>query len=179
LDNEVIELGTPYAALVAELKRASHAARCPTHGFHDMTPEHIARQFSLSLEQAVMAKQRKFDEPFLVLEEGRKAALLVEIERAGLNCSAGGRLLHLSGRSDKGTAVRDLIGRYEAAWGPVRSFGLGDGMNDLPMLESVNVPVILRSPMAQEMFRLMPHATVTEAAGPQGWNQAVLRLITS
>lgn len=175
--SDVIELGTRYMRLVPELRRASRAAKCRTRGFNDMSPEHIASQFSLSLHQAGMAKRREFDEPFLVMDEGRTGALLEEIERAGLKCSAGGRLLHLSGSSDKGVAVRELIQRYESAWGPMRSLGLGDGMNDLPMLASVSVPVILNSAMSQEMSRRLPQATVTDIAGPAGWNQAVLALV--
>jgi mannosyl-3-phosphoglycerate phosphatase len=173
----VIELGTRYPRLVTELRRASGAARCRTRGFNDMTPEHIASHFSLSLNQARMARKREFDEPFLILDGGRKEALLQEIERAGLTCSSGGRLLHLTGHSDKGIAVRELIRRYKLAWGPVRTLGLGDGMNDLPMLESVSVPVILRSPAARKLSRLLPSAMVTDAAGPEGWNQAVLSLV--
>ncbi len=175
--HDVIELGTPYEHLVPALKRASHAAKCRTRGFNDMSREHIATQFSMSLQQAGMAKQREFDEPFLVMDEDRRAALLKEIELGGYRCSAGGRLLHLSGSSDKGVAVRELIRRYEAAWGPVRSLALGDGMNDLPMLASVTVPVILNSPMAGEMSRRLPQANVTDVAGPEGWNQAVLSLV--
>jgi len=167
-----------YKFLVAELRRASRAARCPTRGFHDMNAEHIASQFSLTLEQAQMAKKREFDEPFVVLEEARREALIEELERAGLSCTSGGRLLHLSGQSDKGVAVRELIQRYESAWGPVRSFGLGDGMNDIPMLKNVSVPVILRSPSAPAMAWLLPGAIVTDLVGPLGWNQAVLELVT-
>jgi mannosyl-3-phosphoglycerate phosphatase len=174
---EIVELGTRYTFLVPELRRASRVARCLTRGFHEMTAENIAQEFSLSLDQARMAKQREFDEPFVVLDEDRKDALIDEIQRAGLICCAGGRLHHLSGRSNKGTAVRELIRRFELAWGPVRTLGLGDGMNDLPMLASVSVRVILRSPMAPELSRRLPHALVTEAAGPEAWNQAVLALL--
>lgn len=176
---ELVELGTSYTHLVSELQRASRVTGCPTRGFNDMTVEEVAGQFALSLDQAAMAKQREFDEPFFVLDESRRQALLEEIERVGLKCSAGGRLLHLSGRSDKGTAVRELIRRYAAAWGPVSTFGLGDGMNDLPLLASVSTPVILRSPAAEELSRRLPHAIVTEAAGPEGWNQAILKLVAS
>jgi mannosyl-3-phosphoglycerate phosphatase len=174
---DVIELGMRYAGLVSELRRASRVSRCRTLGFNDMTPEHIASKFSLSLTQAKMARKREFDEPFLILDGARKEALLQEIEGAGLTCSSGARLLHLSGHSDKGIAVRELIRRYRLAWGPVRTLGLGDGMNDLPMLESVSVPVILRSPAARRLSRLLPSAIVTEEPGPEGWNQAVLSLI--
>jgi mannosyl-3-phosphoglycerate phosphatase len=142
-----------------------------------MTPEHIAGEFSLSLNQAKMARKREFDEPFLILDGVRREALLQEIQNAGLTCSSGGRLFHLTGHSDKGVAVRELIRRYKLAWGPVCTLGLGDGMNDLPMLESVSVPVILRSPAARKLSRLLPSALVTEVAGPEGWNQAVLSLV--
>jgi mannosyl-3-phosphoglycerate phosphatase len=174
---EVIELGLHYTCLVTELRRASRAARCRTRGFNDMTPEHIASEFSLSLNQAKMARKREFDEPFLILDGGRREALLQEIQNSGLTCSSGGRLHHLAGHCDKGIAVRELIRRYKLAWGPVRTLGLGDGMNDLPMLASVSVPVILRSPAARKLSRLLPSAMVTEAAGPAGWNQAVLSLV--
>lgn len=174
---EVVALGVDYPTLVAELNRASKAVDCPVEGFSDMTPERIASELGLSLEQARLAKQREFDEPFRILNEDRAGELFREIGRAGLSCSAGGRLFHVFGRSDKGTAVGELIRRYEAAWGPLRTIGLGDGMNDLPMLQRVSVAVIVRSETDGELTRYLPHALLSAETGPAGWNEAVQALV--
>jgi len=90
--------------------------------------------------------------------------------------NGGGRFFHLSSNSEKGEAVAQLIGLYQAnRGGPVRSMGLGDSRNDLSMLEEVDIPVIIPNPhsiapLADEFSG--GHRAHTP--GPKGWNDAVL-----
>jgi predicted mannosyl-3-phosphoglycerate phosphatase (HAD superfamily) len=69
-----LEWGTPYEELVADLHSASQASQCRVRGFHAMTPEEVARLSDLPLEQAVLAKQGEYDEPFLILDPDRAGA---------------------------------------------------------------------------------------------------------
>jgi len=53
-------------------------------------------------------------------------------------------------------------------------------MNDLPMLASVDVPIVVQNPAADpagELRRALPSARVTDREGPAGWAAAVLAVL--
>jgi mannosyl-3-phosphoglycerate phosphatase len=81
---------------------------------------------------------------------------------------------------DAGDAVRLLISLYRAcSSGSVVIVGLGDNWTDRDMLNEVDVPVIVRNRAVDQarLVRRMPAAYVTNAAGPAGWSEAILRSV--
>jgi len=62
----------------------------------------------------------------------------------------------------------------EGAWA---SIGVGDSPNDLPMLEAVDIPVVVQRPDGRYLQPLPEHAVRAEGIGPVGWNRAILALI--
>jgi mannosyl-3-phosphoglycerate phosphatase family protein len=174
---EIMEWGTPYTTLVAALKRASHSSGCRVRSFHEMTVSEVAGLCDLPLEQAILAKQRDYDEPFVVLDPDRAGELASAIEGQGFHVTRGGRFWHILGANDKAVAVQGLIALFERLYGPVRTIGLGDGWNDASFLNAVSTPVLMRSPHLAELQRLVPHGIVTERLGPAGWNESVLALL--
>jgi mannosyl-3-phosphoglycerate phosphatase len=173
---ERLEWGRPYAELVAALEEAAREARCPVRGFHQMSVEEVAAACGLPLEQAALARQREYDEPFELLDASREAALVEALSKRGVRVSRGGRFYHATGPADKGQAVLALKRLYEAARGPVTTIGLGDAMNDLAFLRVVDVPVVIRSGQAFRLLEELAGARLTEQPGPAGWNAAVLEL---
>ena len=174
---EVIEWGMPYAQLVAYLHKASQASHCRVCGFHGMTPEEVARLCNLPVEQAVLAKQREYDEPFVVLDPDRADALANAIEDLGCRSTRGGRFWHILGASDKALAVQAFSELFENSNSQVRTIGLGDGLNDASFLNLVAVPVLIRSTQVAELKLRVPRGVITGRPGPEGWNEAVMALI--
>lgn len=174
---EVLEWGTPYGQLIRDLDRASQVSHCRVRAFHEMSPEEVSVLCDLPLEQATLAQQREYDEPFLVLDPHRAEALASAIGATGRQWTRGGRFWHILGDNDKAIAVSALSGLFEQAFGPVRTIGLGDGWNDAFFLNSVAVPVLIRSAQHQELKALVPRGVVTDRSGPAGWNEAVLSLL--
>jgi mannosyl-3-phosphoglycerate phosphatase family protein len=175
---DLVAWGTPYSDLVEALKRASDKSGCRVRSFAQMSVEQIAAETKLPLEQARLARMREFDEPFIVLDSNRASKLLQAIHDEGLHCVAGSRFLHITGANDKGVATVALQRSYEGAYGPLTTVGLGDSFNDLPLLENVSIPILIRSAHSQELSRLIQGAQITAAPGPEGWNRAVLDLIS-
>lgn len=173
----VLEWGTPYGRLAADLRSASQETGCRARGFADMTVEETARLCGLSLAQADLARQREYDEPFIVEDTARAGLLRAALEARGHTVTEGGRFWHVMGANDKGHAVRQVAARYEQAHGPVRTIGLGDGLNDAAFLNVVDVPVIIRSSRAEELQRAVPRGQMTRLPGPAGWNEVVLELV--
>lgn len=172
---ELIELGTPYPDLVCELLRASAETDCPVRGFHQMDVAEIGWRCGLAVAEAVLARRREYDEPFVILGP-RSDALLRAIERRGKRWTRGGHFFHVTGNHDKAEAAERLQDLYRAAHGPVRSVGLGDGWNDT-FLRVVDLPVIIQSPFAAELKRCLPASLPTSLPGPAGWNEAILQMI--
>jgi len=179
---DVIQYGRPYEEVVEALGRASRRARIPVLGFNDMSVEDIARECRLPLLRARLAKSREYDEPFRILQTGNDVRR--QLERAlvaeGLGCSAGGRFDHAGGHVDKSMPVRLLTTLYQRSMGPVRTVGLGDAANDLPLLRQVDVPVVVRGDSGVESARLLasvPRAVPTRARGPAGWSESIIAIV--
>lgn len=181
-DWQRVSLGMPYRGLVAQLVAIEDLTGIPIRGFAKMEPAEIVQDCGLSPEAAELAKVREFDEPFC-LPSGCPEDLDQVIRMAegvGLTVSRGGRYHHLSGRSDKGRAVKKVCEFLRKSQGPIRSVGIGDSPNDLPMLQAVDIPVIVmrhggfHDPQLQER---VPGALLAKAIGPEGWNAAVLKLL--
>jgi len=172
-----IEFGEPYHKLVQILDDVSRESGCRTIGFHQMSVEEIAERCSLPVEQAMLAAKREYDEPFEILDVLRRAALLKAIEARGMRWTKGGRFYHITGNNDKGAAVRRLSELFRRQHKGFQSVGLGDSLNDIPMLKAVDIPVLIRSHSVGELRAVVPGARVSDLPGPQGWNEAVLDLL--
>jgi mannosyl-3-phosphoglycerate phosphatase len=172
----MLPLGAPYAELVESLLRAAGESRCRVRGFSQMSIEEIGECCQMNLQQAALAREREFDEPFLILTPERTAGLLAAIERGGKRWTRGGRFHHILGANDKAAAVLLLLDLYRKKEAEVRSIGLGDGLNDAPFLNAVGVPFLIRTPWLDQLQALVPGGTPTDSPGPRGWNQALLGL---
>jgi mannosyl-3-phosphoglycerate phosphatase len=178
-DYEVIELGSPYVELLDCLVTASAESDCRVLGFHLMTTAEISLHSGLPFEQALLAKKREYDEPFLILDLERAPLLLNAIETCGKQWTRGGRFYHILGRSHKGRAVRTLTDIYHKLREPLVTIGLGDRFNDAALLNSVDFPIIVWSKVAPLVKTEVPNAKITDSAGPSGWNDAVLEVLKS
>jgi len=178
-----VALGTPYPGLVAALRTAAGRARVSVRGFSQMPAREVAERTGLDLTAARCARRREFDEAFIILDGDQRAwpRLRAEIRRLGLRTTRGSRFFHIMGSNDKGVTVRRLRAWFERLGGAsVRTVGLGDSPNDIPMLQAVTMPVLVARPGGRydaETSAAVPDARRAGGVGPQGWNRAVLRLL--
>lgn len=173
----VIRLGAHYEDLrkaLSQLREMGFGVR----GFGDMTVTEIEEATGLSRDEAEMAKERDFDEPFLFQRDDAELPRLLEaIKGLGFSFTEG-RFLHILGESDKGKAVSILKGLYRAASGPVVIAALGDSPNDIPMLAQADVKIVVPHPDGRHDSRIdLPGLKRVEGIGPEGWNKAVLDLL--
>jgi mannosyl-3-phosphoglycerate phosphatase len=180
---QVIELGVPYAALRAALKDIARETGYPLRGFGDMSPSEIAEVTGLTVEGAALAKQREYDEPLLL--EG-PPDLIEQLDRMiqsrGLRLSQAGRFYHLTGATDKGAACRYLVETYRQVAKQKRerlvTVGIGDSLNDLPMLAEVDRPILLQKPDGSYDPRItLPRLEPAPGPGPAGWNRVVMEIL--
>jgi mannosyl-3-phosphoglycerate phosphatase len=170
-----VEFGVPYERLTAALRDLAWATGLRLRGFSEMTVREVAFLTGLDPEAARRAKARQYDEPFVAdLSPAEVERLERQVERRGLALARGGRFYHLTGRHHKGLAVDFLTRLYRAAMPGVVTVGLGDGENDLAMLQRVDVPIVVpREPAGVDPAFEGRRWSVAPAPGPAGWGQAL------
>ncbi len=172
----VISLGTPYAEIRRKFMNLRQELKIEVRGFGDMTPDEVASLTGLAKNEAILAMQREYDEPF-VFSNAPDERLLSAIEAAGLRWTQG-RFFHIMGNHHKGRAVTMLRAFFKQAKGSATTIGLGDSLNDLPFLLVVDRPVLIRKEDGSYDPRVdIPGLYRTEGIGPRGWNEAVLKLL--
>ncbi|HXZ29866.1 MAG TPA: mannosyl-3-phosphoglycerate phosphatase, partial [Dehalococcoidia bacterium] len=170
-----IELAIPHSRVRRLLTRIGKENGIRFEGFRNMSAVEVAEITGLGLESARLAKQREYDEPVKFDSSGEKDVgnFLAKLGEAGLDWSYGGRLYHVMGGGGKGKAVEVLSGLYRKMWGKVRTVGLGNGLNDLPMLSQVDIPILVQKRDHSWEDINLPRLRKVQGVGPEGWSKAI------
>ena len=178
----VVSLGKKYEDVVAFLNELKENHALPARGFHEMGTEEIAALTGLSLKESMLAKQRSFSEPFILLEnEGDKLnKLLPLIKKRGFRLLRGNRFYHLLGQSDKGKALMYLKNLFEkyGAGNTYKTIAVGDSLNDLDMLKAATIPILVKKANGHYQPGInLPDLIYSEDTGPRGFARSVLSIL--
>ena len=147
-------------------------------GFGDLTLNEVADLCGFSSSRATLAKKREYDEPFILENETAKGQLQEMASRSNLKITRGGRFYHLTGFNDKGRAVLMLKDIYKQQSAHIRTVALGDSLNDLPMLEAADYPILVRKPDGSyDPSIKLDNLILAPESGPKGWCKAMLKLL--
>ena len=124
-------------------QRTNHARQL--RGFADMSAAEVAESTGLAEYEAENAKQRLCSEPFEWLDtEENFNQFVAAAETAGLRVIRGGRFWHLMGRSSKALALDAMRALFAGEdGGPLTVIALGDSENDVSMLQSADIAVVV------------------------------------
>lgn len=150
--------------------------------FSTLTVEELSELTGLSPEKASQAKQRQYGEPIHWLgDEKSKESFIEHIVEYGANVVQGGRFLHVGGHCDKGQALIWLTKQYREHYNQetIYTVALGDGENDIAMLEAAEIAIQVRSPVHEfpTLYRQNRQTIRTEGYGPSGWAEAIQALL--
>ncbi len=186
----VINLGASYS----ELRNALNELRSEGFdivGFGDMSVKKVAELTGLKIADAKMAKQRNFDEPFIIpacssllkggMGEFSCSSSVRRVKRRikakGFNFTQG-EFFHIMGNSDKGRAVKILKKLYYRQNREIFTVALGDSPNDIEMLRNVDYPIIVQKHDGSYDRRIRIKKLIeANDIGPKGWNRAVIKLL--
>jgi mannosyl-3-phosphoglycerate phosphatase len=172
-----IELAIPRSRVRELLTEIGAQSDFRFKGFGDMSAVEVAEITGLSLESTKLAQQREYDEPVEFDSSGKDIGeFLAKLGKAGLNWSRGGRLYHVMGGGGKGKAVEILSRLYRKMWGKIRTVGLGNGLNDLPLLQQVDVPILVQRRDGTWEDMDLPRLRKVQGVGPEGWSRAIVEL---
>jgi mannosyl-3-phosphoglycerate phosphatase len=147
----------------------------------DMDDRQITHTVNLSAKELAAARARLASE--WVLWRGNDEArqrFLRRLERSGLHAIGSGDLLHITGETDKAFAMAALRAHYQrhATGQRFTVIALGDGPNDLEMLRTADIGVVLpRGDGSYIAPTTAPHIRHAAQAGPAGWRDAMLGIM--
>lgn len=152
-------------------------------GFGDVSPAQVADWTGLPEEEARQAMMREGSEPLVWFGSDSDLKRFEEyLHHEGLMLTRGGRFWHVMAAGvSKGQAVNWLTGEYRRLRGhPMATIGLGDGPNDISMLNAVDRAVVILGhhnqpmPLEHDDKERVFHTTLH---GPQGWKQGLSHFI--
>ena len=162
------------------LSEQTHDFSSNYQGFATLSDEELAKITGLSVEEACRAKQRQYGEPIHWLgDEPSKKMFIERMIDLGANVVQGGRFIHIGGYCNKGQALIWLAEKYREHYNSsIITIALGDGENDISMLEAADLAVQIRSPVHEFPALYRPfHTTQTQLYGPEGWAEAIQQLL--
>lgn len=136
-----------------------------------------------SIRDARRAANREYSEPFWFSKEVNEKTIrrvVKQLKAQGLNVIRGKRFFHVLGNSDKGKATLFVRRAYETLRGSNQTIvGIGDSTNDIEMLESVDIPVLVMGHNRRYNMTVRERISpvLAGAPGPEGWNRALTRLL--
>lgn len=178
--SHVITPGIAYPEILDQVSKLPRSLRKHITGFADMSVEEVSHATGLAFDDASRAKDRQATEPFLWSGSDEElAALAVIVGQADLRIQRGGRFYHLTGHATKEQAM-DRIVKTIAEQRPdcdIISIALGDGPNDLAMIEAVDFGVIMPNPAGVTIESAKPDVRTASLPGPAGWVIAVNEIL--
>jgi len=70
-----------------------------------------------------------------------------------------------------------LSNLYKSELSDFKTVGLGDSLNDLPMLQTVDIPIIVQKPSGSYDPNIkITNLIYADGIGPSGWNSSILKL---
>jgi len=173
----VIQLGAAYPEIRRFFQRVKPGFNL--QGFGDLSDQDIERLTGLPPQQAAFAKRREFTEPFLMEDDAGMIELQRVAEAGGFKITRGGRFYHLMGSGqDKGIALGRAISLFlRNTRQRLLTIGLGDGANDVGMLESVDIPILIPHPDGSYEKLDVPNVRRARHPGSCGWNETILDVL--
>ncbi|QUM84662.1 HAD-IIB family hydrolase [Moritella sp. 28] len=150
-------------------------------GMNTMTLSDIVDATGLDEASAALASQRKYGEPVLWKGNAAQKQMFIQhLKKQGATILEGGRFLHVCGDCNKGKAMNWLMNQFKL-FNPQQipySIALGDGNNDIAMLEAAQYAAIILSPVhTPPKLKRKQRLITSKNTGPTGWAEVLAKLL--
>ncbi len=172
----IIELGTPVAEIrwaVAEIRTRLDLV---CWGFADLSLAEISQLTGLDETAARRADRREYSETILKADFSPETfqPFRQALAQKGLDCVAGSKFYTITGLGgNKGQAALLLSDLFQRKFGNMVTVGLGDGLNDEPLLAAVDYPFLVQRPGGDWAELRLPGLEKVAGVGPAGWQRVI------
>lgn len=188
----VIELGKPADYIRAKLSDIRKKYSINFRGVADISVEKLSNLALISREQAKRMAQRNYGETILQIQSEDIARFIKYVQEDGMKVIHGGRFFDVTVGTDKGIAVGILKKLFKDKFhNNVTFFGIGDSTNDIPMLNLMDIPILvqrqdsswvddgeIKMKNAVDSSRISANKLIkVEGIGPNGWENAIHKII--
>lgn len=188
----VVELGKPADYIRAKLSDIRKKYSINFRGVADISVEKLSNLALISREQAKRMAQRNYGETILQIQSEDIARFIKYVQEDGMKVIHGGRFFDVTVGTDKGIAVGILKKLFKDKFhNNVTFFGIGDSTNDIPMLNLMDIPILvqrqdsswvddgeIKMKNAVDSNRISSNKLIkVEGIGPNGWENAIHKII--
>jgi mannosyl-3-phosphoglycerate phosphatase family protein len=188
----VVELGKPADYIRAKLSDIRKKYSINFRGVADISVEKLSNLALISREQAKRMAQRNYGETILQIQSEDIARFIKYVQEDGMKVIHGGRFFDVTVGTDKGIAVGILKKLFKDKFhNNVTFFGIGDSTNDIPMLNLMDIPILvqrqdsswvddgeIKMKNAVDSNRISSNKLIkVEGIGPNGWENALHKII--
>lgn len=180
-DVQTVVHGIEHDVILNHVAKLPSSLRKSVTGFSDMTADQVATATGLEIDDARRAKKREATEPFLWSgSESEFSEMESLLGKEGIRIQRGGRFFHFTGNATKDQAMLNMVESVsqQAPKAIVISIALGDGPNDLDMIEAADFGVIMPNPDGVSIASKRPNIRIAPYPGPKGWVVAVREIIS-
>jgi mannosyl-3-phosphoglycerate phosphatase len=170
----IIELGKPAYLIRRKLNVIRRKFKIEFKGVADLSLKELSTITGLRRQDARRMADRKYGETILLINQNDVPIFTRRAKCIGLKVIHGGRFLDVTAGNDKGKAVKILVRLFSKKYGQkVTSFGIGDSLNDAPMLHNVDVPMLVQTPEKSWSSVKIKKTINLDGIGPRGWKNAL------
>jgi mannosyl-3-phosphoglycerate phosphatase family protein len=188
----IIEVGKSANDIRAKLSDIRKKHNINFKGVADISIEELSNLASMSIEQARRMAQRNYGETILQIQKEDVARFIKCTQETGMKVIHGGRFLDVMIGTDKGIAVGILKKLFNRKFhNDVTYFGIGDSTNDIPMLNLMDVSILVQRPDSSWLDykgtkmkngvnsnnNSNNNILKVNGIGPHGWENAIQKII--
>ncbi len=175
-ESEWIPLGVNRTNVLKAIRELKEKRNLKFTSFSEMSQEKLQEVTGLSASAATAAKSREFSEPLIWQDTPEQLAWFRQkLKTKNLHVVKGGRFHLVSGMHNKGTCLEWIRNHFNPDMHHrIKIVALGDGKNDLPMLEAADISICIRSPINPPLKSENKMIVTTTRVGVDGWNDSIL-----
>ena len=193
----IIELGKSADYVRAKLSNIRKRYNISFRGVADISIEELSNFTSISKEQARRMAQRDYGETILQIQNEDIARFIKYVQEEGMKVIHGGRFFDVTVGTDKGIAVGILKKLFKDKFhNNVTFFGIGDSTNDIPMLDLMDIPILVQRQdsswinyngikvksatsigSSSSSISSSNNVIKIKGIGPSGWENAIRKII--
>ncbi len=178
-DRWVLELGPRVSEIRDKMVSMAFQARVRVRNLLDMTIDEVVQVTGLPADVAALAREREYTLPFLL--EGELSGFdhfKYLARQENLRVVQGGKLNHLTGSVDKGSAFEHLMVYCQDLGTYGFRVALGDAENDLGLLARADLPIVIPTSKGwNPQLVALPGVRLATRGAPGGWADEIQKIL--